>query len=90
MRERCEVRSEASVCFDKTGLEVAWCGHVDNSLQEHESGDWTLASGRPLGGSQSGQALVSRVSPISPCVPSSRDTNDKRQLQCFDNKSIQR
>ena len=42
MRERGEVRSEASVCFDKTGWEVAWCGHVDNSLQEHESGDWTM------------------------------------------------
>ena len=38
------MRSEASVCFDKTGWEAAWCGHVDNSLQEHESGDWPVAA----------------------------------------------
>ena len=42
----------------RRGEEAMWCGHVDNSLQEHESGDWTLDSGRPLGGSQSGQGLV--------------------------------
>ena len=53
------MRSEASVCFDKTGWEAAWCGHVDNSLQEHELGDWAL------GGSQSGQALVSSVQGVS-------------------------
>ena len=39
------MRSEASVCFDKAGCEAAWCGHVDNSLQGHESGDWTLDTG---------------------------------------------
>ena len=91
MRERSEVRSEPSVCFDNTGWEAAWCGHVEVDMwailcrgMNQETGHWTP------GGSQSGQGLVSRVSPISPCVPSSRDTNDKRQLQCFDNKSIQR
>ena len=62
MRERGEVRSEASVCFDKTGWEVAWCGHVDNSLQEHESGDWTLDTGWfPVRPGSGVQGLMSRV-----------------------------
>ena len=29
----------------RRGEEAMWCGHVDNSLQEHGSGDWTLDTG---------------------------------------------
>ena len=51
MRERSEVRSEPSVCFDKTGWEAAWCGHVEVDMwailcrgMNQETGHWTVAA----------------------------------------------